>query len=70
MPKGKCCETCEFAKWQEYTPTGRIKKRIAGKCTFVVQWPLLPFCLDRPKDYRYAIWPEKGTDCPTYKEKA
>ena len=64
------CEKCRFAQWQ-LTPTGRIRPKVAGKCTFVIPVPVLPGCAER--DYRKpmqsGIWPGMYPDCKTFQPK-
>lgn len=67
------CRTCKFFDAQK-TATGRIK-RAAGRCTApVAPLPPLPSSVDmerlkRAFEYRFAVWPNDGDNCPVYREK-
>jgi len=56
------CRTCRWAEWKR-TPTGRISQVSAGHCRCPVSWPLLPACMDVPRERRRGIWTDEGKDC-------
>lgn len=62
------CKTCKHAQF-ERTPTGRIARGTRGECRYEVVIPVLPASLRLAHLYRHGIWPDFGTDCPTYEKK-
>jgi len=64
------CGSCLFGQF-ERTPTGRIKQKKSGQCTFEVPQQPLPdsitkaamYVATRPKSF---IWPKDGETCPCY----
>lgn len=67
----KGCVSCHFAEWQR-TPTGRIKQRTSGKCAFPLPdlSKIIPSSARVANLYKAVIWPDYGTDCPTYERAA
>lgn len=77
-PKRKCCGTCRYG-WFQKADSGRIKRKAAGQCEYVVPMPeRLPDCVtqsyyfraDYFKTSRQGIWPDFGDECPCYEERA
>lgn len=65
------CKTCRFASWI-FTPTGRVKKNVAGRCTYEIgPRPKLPesvhgrFASIWPPG-KGGIWPDFGRTCECY----
>jgi hypothetical protein len=59
------CVTCFWAKW-EYTATFKIKKNVAGRCSYEIKMPTLPICVPQPINiHKQAIWPDYK-NCPCY----
>jgi len=59
------CRTCAWAEW-ERTPTGRISKTHAGRCTFPIKRPVLPMCVcegDYLPPHKHGIWADLKTPC-------
>jgi hypothetical protein len=71
----RSCGTCNMGHFDEFafTPTGRFKKGVAGKCLYEIPVPVLPSCVperNRLNQYvKNAIWPGDGEDCPLHAEK-
>jgi hypothetical protein len=79
-----CCETCKWAKW-ELTPTGKIRKFVAGRCLFPVDKEAIREFLrvHLPQyaggeeqlrdaslfDVRRGIWPSDGESCGVWEAK-
>lgn len=62
------CRDCKFAEFQR-TPTGRIKKGVAGRCVAVVPGPPVMLCLFRPATvHKSAIWAEYEGQCDLFEE--
>lgn len=64
---GVKCVNCRFAEW-ERTPTGKIRKKIAGRCR--AQYPDLPVFLSMPDlmlPGKNGIWPDLEGRCDGFK---
>jgi len=61
------CKDCVWATWQR-TRTGRIKKDMAGRCTYIVELPPLPYAMLRPNLGKKYIWTDSGESCPCYEQ--
>lgn len=67
------CKTCKFAQFQ-LTDKGNIKRKVSGKCNYEIAIPKLPSAvtksaLNNNVFHKSAIWPDEGTECPTYEKK-
>lgn len=62
------CVTCDHAAF-ERTPTGRIMRKVAGKCTYPIELPPLP-ANTTITTHRLGIWPDSHENCPTWKPKS
>ena len=79
MPRKVNCASCKFSNFS-LTPTGRIRKRLAGRCDYPggeelsdAVLSLLPLCLHTivlqdVLAWRKAIWPDYQ-DCPVWEGK-
>jgi hypothetical protein len=65
----KCCRNCLHAQF-ELTPTGRPKRKLAGRCRFPLpEVPAnLPACVEPVVFRKTAIWPDHE-DCPVWEPK-
>lgn len=59
------CKNCQLATW-EFSPTGKIKKNIAGRCMAEVTI-VAPSCAN-VQVFKNAIWPKDGDGCPMFVE--
>lgn len=66
---GQTCKTCRWAQWQR-TPRGTILKRVAGICTYHVEWPNIPTCQRMPMADKHGIWPKDGATCKCYERES
>ncbi len=58
------CKDCAFAKWQR-TETGRIRRSLAGECTFKMNLLRVPACVEVVVR-RQAIWRDAVTACAVF----
>lgn len=61
----KTCGNCKHSKW-ERTPTGRIKKKLAGECKAVVPQIMVPMCYRVNLQQSYVWFDYAAERCPTY----
>lgn len=63
----KGCLTCKFSTF-ERTDTGRLKKKVPGRCSFKIVSPVVPWFREEEvarscSSYRHGIWPGDGKEC-------
>lgn len=59
------CKTCRLARW-EFTPSGQIKRKVAGRCMAEPQ-VIAPACAE-VRVFKGSIWPDDGKDCPMFSQ--
>lgn len=65
----KNCKSCKWAKWQR-TPKGNIRREVAGRCEYKVEWPPIPYAQIYPRSDKISIWPKDGAACPCHSPEA
>ncbi len=62
--KPQSCVSCIHSHWR-LTPTGKIKRDTAGRCTATFEKPNLPACIAATY-HRHYVWKENGENCPLF----
>lgn len=63
---GNCCRNCKHARFQ-LGPGGGIRTRVHGVCAFPIPQPSPLSSAITIQIDRRAIWPNSGTNCPTWR---
>lgn len=66
--KEQCCGNCQFARWSELTPTGRIAKDAWARCLVVPIVSNRPSCVHIGV-HRMCVDIDDGKHCACYQER-
>ena len=75
--KDRRCGTCRSAFFH-LTPTGKINKKVCGRCLFGVEWPKVPYFLVgrlphgswNGRFWSEGIWQDTKANCECWEPKA